>query len=73
MCLDSGVIRGLGIANQNDSNIVLMKCSIIIQDNSVYKLTGRKYKTVSPYDKLSEELNKILNYPKQFDKRLENY
>ena len=71
MCLDSGVIRGLGIANQTDSNIVLMKCSVIIQDNSIYKLTGRKYKTFGPYDKLSEELNKILNYPKQFDKRLE--
>lgn len=68
-CLDHGVIRGLGIAEQNDSNIVMMKCSILIQENSVYKLTGRKYKSAKQHEKLDNKLNNILRMPKQFDKR----
>ena len=68
-CLDKKVIRGLGLAYQKNSNIVLMKCSIAIQENSVYKLTGRKYTSIESHEKLSEELNKILVSNKRFDKR----
>lgn len=68
-CLDKKVIRGLGLAYQKNSNIVLMKCSIAIQENSIYKLTGRKYTLIKPHEKLSEEHNKILESNKKFDKR----
>jgi len=71
-CLQHGVIRRLGIVEQKDSEIVLMKCSIAIQNNSVYKLTGQKYKYVKSHDKLDDELNKILTSSKKFDKR-DNY
>lgn len=70
-CLDKKVIRGLGLAYQKNSNIVLMKCSIAIQQNSVYKLTGVKYSSIDSHEKLSDELNMILKSNKRFDKRNE--
>jgi len=68
-CLEKRVIRGLGLAYQKNSNIVLMKCSIAIQENSVYKLTGRKYDSIESHENLTDELNKILISNKKFDKR----
>ena len=41
-CTDHGLIRGFGITELSKANIVLMKCTIIIHENSVYKLTGNK-------------------------------
>ena len=70
-CLDKKVVRALGLAYQKDSSIVLMKCSIAIQDNSVYKLTGRKYNSIKTHEKLSEDINRILELDKRFDKREE--
>ena len=68
-CLQHGVIRHLGIIEQSKSDILLLKCSIIINDNSVYKLTGNKYKKLNQHEKLGNELNDILKQSKQFNKR----
>lgn len=69
-CLQHGVIRSLGLVEQqSNSEIFLLKCSIAMNDNSVYKLTGDKYTSISTHDKLDENLNGILQQPKQFNKR----
>lgn len=68
-CLQHGVIRSLGIVEQNKSDIIILKCSIAINDNSVYKLTGDKYNKIITHPILDEECNNILSQPKQFNKR----
>lgn len=68
-CLQHGVIRSLGIVEQSKGDIMVLKCTIAMNDNSVYKLTGDKYNTISTHEKLDDEFNKILQQPKQFNKR----
>lgn len=68
-CLQHGVIRSLGIVEQSKGEILLLKCSIAINDNSVYKLTGDRYETIKTHEKLDDQQNKILKQPKQFNKR----
>ena len=68
-CLQHGVIRSLGIVEQSKGDIFLLKCTIAMNDNSVYKLTGDKYTSINTHEKLDDDLNKILQQPKQFNKR----
>lgn len=70
-CLDKKVVRSLGIPSQKNSDIILLKCSIAIQENSVYKLTGRKHLSFEQDENLNDELNNILTQDKRFDKRAE--
>lgn len=68
-CLNHSIIRGFGVVEQSNSEIVLLKCSIAVQSNNIYKLTGDKFNELEVSEKLDNELNNILKYPKQFDKR----
>lgn len=75
-CLTHGVLRSLGIVECRKADTVLVKCSIVIQDNSVYKLTGPKLVEVKEHEKLTDKLNNILKESPKFNKRasyLENF
>ena len=52
----------------SSEEIVYLKCTIIIQNNTVYKLTGTKCKFQSS-ELLSDELNKIITSSSKFDKK----
>lgn len=67
-CLDHGVIRGLGLIELNNCETVQLKCTVIIQNNTVYKLTGNKISKLT-HAKLTPELNKILKQSFRFDNR----
>ena len=43
-----------------EGECVMLKCSVVIQDNSVFKLTGFKMTNMEKDDNLSEELNDII-------------
>ena len=68
-CLNHGVLRSLGLIELKNCETVLLKCSIVIQNNSVYKLTGKKLVNTDPCMILTDELNNILKQPLKFDKR----
>lgn len=68
-CLNHGVLRSLGLIELKNSDIILLKCSIVIQENSVYKLTGPKLKDLTECSCLSEELNELITQNTRFDKR----
>ena len=70
-CLNHGVIRNLGLIELDNSIVVQLKCTIILQNNTVYKLTGGKLVKL-PNEKLTNELNNILKQSQKFDKRI-NY
>ena len=75
-CLTHGVLRSLGLVECKKADTVLIKCSIVIQENSVYKLTGTKLVDIKEHDKLNEKLNNILKESIKFNKRknyLENF
>ena len=52
----------------SSEEIVYLKCTIIIQNNTVYKLTGSKCKFQSS-ELLSDELNNIITSSSKFDKK----
>jgi hypothetical protein len=68
-CLNHGVLRCLRLVNVKNSDTVLLKCSIAVQSNSIYKLTGDKLDNIQTSDKLTEELNNILKQSSKFNKR----
>jgi methionine aminopeptidase len=70
-CLNHGVLRSLGLIELKNSETVLLKCSFIVQDNSIYKLTGEKIKDPETCDFLTTELNNILKENIKFSKRLD--
>lgn len=67
-CLEKDVLRSLGIMEGSSEEIVYLKCTIIIQNNTVYKLTGSKCKFQSS-ELLSDELNNIITSSSKFDKK----
>ncbi len=67
-CLEKKVLRNLPIIEAKTDEIVYLKCTLVVQNNSIYKLTGPKY-NFQTHDKLSEELNKIIIKSSKFDKR----
>ena len=68
-CLNHGVLRSLGLIELKNSETVLLKCSIVIQNNSIYKLTGSKLDKIKTSEKLTDELNNILKQSPKFNKR----
>jgi len=68
-CLARGVIRSLGLTECRNNDVVILKCSIVIQNNSVYKLTGPKISETNTHPKLNEDLNNILLNSNKFNKR----
>lgn len=68
-CLSKGVIRSLGLIECRKAETVLVKCTIIIQENSVYKVTGPKLNEINEHEKLSDNLNKLLSQSPKFNKR----
>ena len=68
-CLTHGVIRSLGLVECRKAETVILKCSIVVQDNSVYKLTGPKLDEIHEHCKLTENLNNILKESPKFNKR----
>ena len=68
-CLTHGVLRNLGIVECRKADTVLLKCSVVIQDNSVYKLTGPKIVETHEHEKLTDKLNNILKQSVKFNKR----
>ena len=64
-CIDKGVIRSLGIVECN-MNVVILKCTIIVQKNSVYIL-GEDYDMEGI--ELSGNLERIKNLDKKFIRR----
>ncbi len=68
-CLTHGVLRNLGLVECRKAETVLLKCSIVVQDNSVYKLTGPKLVEIQEHEKLTEKLNNILKESPKFNKR----
>ena len=68
-CLNHGVLRSLGLIEVKNSETVLIKCSIVIQSNSIYKLTGNKLDKITTSEKLTDELNNILKQSPKFNKR----
>jgi len=68
-CLNHGVLRNLGLVELKNSETVLLKCTIAIQSNSIYKLTGDKLDDIKTSDILTDELNNILKQSIKFNKR----
>lgn len=68
-CLEHHVIRGLGIAEKKNTQIIRLKCSIVIQKNNIYRLTGKKYDVDLLDVRLTNEFRDILNLPVNFNKR----
>lgn len=64
-CVDKGVIRSLGMVECN-MDVVILKCTVIVQRNSVYIL-GDDYEIDEV--KLSDNLERIKNLDKKFIKR----
>ena len=71
-CIDNKLIRRLDLIELKEGECVMLKCSVVIQDNSVFKLTGFKMTNMEKDDNLSEELNDIIIQSNKFVKR-ENY
>jgi hypothetical protein len=64
-CISKGVLRNLGVVETNDE-VVILKCTVIVQRNSVYVLDD-------DYDlegiELSDDLEKISELNKRFNMR----
>ena len=67
-CLEKKVLRVLPVIEARTDRVVYLKCTVIVQNNSVYKLTGPKY-NFQTHERLSDELNKIITKSAKFDKR----
>ena len=64
-CTSKGVLRNLGVV-ELDSEIVILKCTVIVQRNSVYVLDKElDIKT----ENFSNELKELSSLPKKFDLR----
>ena len=70
-CLEHHTIRGLGIAEKKTSPIIRLKCSIVVQKNNIYRLTGKKYDVDLLDERLTDEFRDILKLPMNFNKRYE--
>ena len=69
-CHNHHIFRSLGLIEKKDTSVIRIKCSVIIQDNSVYVLTGKS----NIIDKIEElekdkEILKIFNKNPKFSKR----
>jgi methionine aminopeptidase len=71
-CIKNKLVRRLDLIELKEGECVMLKCSVVIQDNSVFKLTGFKMINMEKDDDLSEELNDIIIQSNKFVKR-ENY
>ena len=67
-CLEKKLLRNLPIIEAEVDEIVYLKCTLIVQNNNIYKLTGPKY-YFQKHEKLSNELNSIITKSSKFDKR----
>ena len=68
-CIDNKLVRRLDLIELKEGECVMLKCSVVIQDNSVFKLTGFKMTNMEKDDNLSEELNDIIIQSNKFVKR----
>jgi hypothetical protein len=68
-CIENKLVRRLDLIELKEGECVMLKCSVVIQDNSVFKLTGFKMTNMEKDDNLSEELNDIIIQSNKFVKR----
>ena len=68
-CQRHHIIRELGIIESKTNDVIRLKCTIAVQENSVYVLTGKENISFKPSENLSNELVKILKQPSKFSKR----
>jgi methionine aminopeptidase len=68
-CKRHNVVRELGLIEQKHSDVIRFKSTIVIQENSVYVLTGKKHIMINGEDKLTPKLRKIFKRNIKFSKR----